>query len=493
MRAPKFQVHVGDSIDFLRGLPDESVHAVVTDPPYGLSKHRQADVVACLQAWLAGQSYAPDGKTGFMGRAWDAWVPGPEVWREALRVLKPGGYALVFAGTRSMDLMSIALRLAGFELRDAIGNAHDDEAGDIETDGAALLAWVHGQGFPKSRNVAAEIDRLQGVEPTVVAHGRPVKRLIPGATQNQSGSWIKDDGRIYVPRELAATSDEARAWEGFGTGLKPAWEPIIIARKPLTGSIGRNVVQHGCGALNIEACRVEVEDTAYERNCSGARGHAGTRTTDATGATMFRAGGGVPSGGRWPANVVHDGSAAVLAGFPSNAGAHDMVRTRKSDKFRSTYGRFQGTQDAPGPFHGDGRGSAARFFFCPKTKRVDRHEGVGDPGPQFRHGATLRDVERRLSIGERRGNFHPTVKPTPLMRWLVRLVTPPGGTVVDMFAGSGSTGKAALLEGFNFLGGEADPSHVDIARARCAAALEAYAAEVAAESAAEPEQRELFG
>ncbi|NNA39250.1 site-specific DNA-methyltransferase [Pseudomonas lundensis] len=311
----------------MRSMPDSSVESIVTDPPYGMS---------------------------FMGKKWDYAVPGVEVWAECLRVLKPGGHLLAFAGARTQHRMAVRIEDAGFEIRD-------------------MIAWVYGSGFPKSHNLSG-------------------------------------------------------AHEGWGTALKPALEPITVARKPFPGTVAANVLAHGVGALNIDGCRVEVTDAL----------------------------------GRWPANLIHDGSPEVVALFPAQAGAAAPVHTRNADKFRNSFGAFAGNSDEAGStFHGDS-GSAARFFYCPKASRKDRNEGLTDPGPQFKRGTTLRQVENAVTTG----NNHPTVKPTDLMRYLCRLVTPMGGLVLDPFMGSGSTGKAASLEGFRFVGIELDPDYFAIAKAR---------------------------
>lgn len=214
-----FQVLEGDCLEVLKTMPDCSVDAVVTDPPYGLSQHTPEQVKDCLLAWCKGEVYQPKGK-GFMGKKWDAWVPGPEVWKEVLRVLKPGGHALVFAGTRSMDLMSMSLRLAGFELRDSIGHAYDDS--DSDSGAAPLLAWVHGQGFPKNLDIGKAIDKLHGAEREVVE----VVYNFPGEKRNCMAGDFSGDRKITAP----ATPD-AEKWDGFGTALKPSFEPLILAQK----------------------------------------------------------------------------------------------------------------------------------------------------------------------------------------------------------------------------------------------------------------------
>lgn len=258
--------------------------------------------------------------------------------------------------------------------------------------------------------------------------------------------------------------------DGWGPALKPGHEPICMARKPFRGSIAANRAEHGTGALNIDACRIPVLDEAYARNHSGDRGHAGTRDPEAEGATNIRAGGGSASdAGRFPANVLHDGSWEVLEGFPTQAGAASRVRgDEPSSVTNGIFGKFNGRTE--GQFYGD-QGSAARFFYCAKASNRDRDEGCEQlpPAPagmaSENSGQHITRRDEGYEVAQR-ANVHPTVKPTDLMRWLVRLVTPTGGVVFDPFTGSGSTGKAAILEGFRFIGAELTPEYVPIARAR---------------------------
>jgi site-specific DNA-methyltransferase (adenine-specific) len=426
----RLDLHHGDSLTVLQGLPDDSMDAVVTDPPYGLSEHKPSEVADCLRAWLDGKPYAPSaGKVGFMGQAWDAWVPGPELWREVLRVLKPGGHALVFAGTRSMDLMSMALRLSGFELRDSIGYAHDEG-------GAPLLAWVHAQGFPKSRDISKAIDRsLRGTSGT----------------------------------------DAAKQWEGWGTALKPAFEPIVICRKPLAEkTVADNVLRYGTGAIRINACRVPV-DSGVDAGQLRTMQRGGRATEDGYGMGATPDAPVVRSDGRFPANFVHDGSGAVLSHFPESAGQLASVTRRNADTTRVTYAAFKGTEGGAAK-RGDA-GSAARFFYCAKPSRAEKDAGLAHFDEQItdvlgRHRSRrMATVVRPDGAAPARGrNTHPTVKPVALCRYLCRLVTPPGGTVLDPFMGSGTTGVAALQEGFGFIGIDDDSEFVAIARARCAQA-----------------------
>lgn len=369
-------VHVGCCRDVLGVLfDDDHFDAVVTDPPYGLSRAPNAEEV--LRHWLAHDDYRHDGG-GFMGHSWDSFVPGPAIWREVFRVLKPGGHALVFAGTRTVDLMGIALRLAGFEIRDSV-------------------AWIYGTGFPKSAKI----------------EGAP----------------------------------------GWGSGLKPAFEPVIVARKPLAGTLSQNFARFGVGGLNVEACRVPLADAADA--ATFAENHAVTERLPAdragtdlglhAGGWKQRVGAAVVPPGRFPANLIHDGSDEVVAAFPEAPGALSAVKGTEPGAHGFTGavglgGGFAGRKAETVP-RGD-KGSAARFFYSAKASKADR-------GP---------------------GNVHPTVKPTELMRYLCRLVTPPGGLVLDPFTGSGSTGKAAILEGFDFVGIERSPEYAETARARIDAA-----------------------
>ncbi|HCE6776633.1 TPA: site-specific DNA-methyltransferase [Pseudomonas aeruginosa] len=417
-----YTLHVGDCLQVLKTFPDNSFDSVVTDPPYGLS---------------------------FMGKRWDYDVPSVEIWAECLRVLKPGGHLLAFAGTRTQHRMALRIEDAGFEIRD-------------------MIAWVYGSGFPKSLDVSKAIA------------SRAVAAFIGPDGQS---AWCEECGEAHatVDMEYAIYCAEcaAREWQGWGTALKPALEPITVARKPLSGTVAANVLAHGAGALNIDGCRiagtVEGPGTTPKSSVAGARGSmAGAMDrVDYDG-----------SKGRWPANLIHDGSEEVVALFPADAGQAAPLATRNSDKTCNSYGAFAGSPDAHFSPH-DAGGSAARFFYCAKASRKDRNEGCEHMERKPLHwtsGSQNPGSFQSDGTDKTSQNNHPTVKPTDLMAYLVRLVTPPGGKVLDPFTGSGSTGKAAVREGFEFVGIEREPPYLAIAEARIAHELERVTA--AAEEAA---------
>ena len=405
----------------MQTMPDNSVDAIITDPPYEL---------------------------GFMGKSWDSSGIAYDVtvWQECLRVLKPGGHLLAFGGSRTYHRLACAIEDAGFQIRDQI-------------------MWVYGSGFPKSLNISKAIDKAVGAEREETGLPNGMNSCL-----GVSACKCQTDGLKYSPTKHPAhslpTTAEAKEWDGWGTALKPAHEPIVLARKPLDGTVANNVLTHGTGSINIDGCRV---GRAY-----GDDSFAGNRTANfATQETMS---GGNGSGGwsqndmgRFPANFIHDGSDEVLELFPqSNGGAFP----KKSNV--PTGRHYEGGWGAVnnGSRTEMGEGSAARFFYCAKANKKDRNEGLdGFETKEKRYmatangtGETSKGMDRFTT--EPVANHHPTVKPTDLMRYLCRLVTPPNGTILDPFTGSGSTGKAATLEGFNFIGIEQSAEYVEIANAR---------------------------
>jgi DNA modification methylase len=419
-------LHHGDCLDVLRTMPDNSVDSIVTDPPYGLS---------------------------FMGKKWDYDVPSEDIWRECLRVLKPGGHLLAFAGTRTQHRMAVRIEDAGFEIRD-------------------MIAWVYGSGFPKSLDVSKAIDKAAGAEREVVgqyASFRPNDH----ADTKYSGN-LHTNGAITAPATLPA-----RQWQGWGTALKPALEPITVARKPLgEKTVAANVLTHGTGALNIDGCRVGTETIQTNRYTPG---------RDMTSFHGSQAGNEYASSthaGRWPANLIHDGSDEVAGLFPVTSSGANKEGSTQGRGVNGVYGDYAGFA---GKEYAANTGSAARFFYCAKTSKKDRDEGC-EHLPEHQEGLQLPrgkcpDCGTWKNSGElkckcggewemtsnpppKARNNHPTVKPTALMRYLCRLVTPPEGIVLDPFMGSGSTGKAAMLEGFQFIGIERDADYLEIAKAR---------------------------
>jgi site-specific DNA-methyltransferase (adenine-specific) len=381
--AGNVKVYHGDALAALRTLPDSSIDAVVTDPPYGLAHHKPAAVITALTAWVNGdRERVPDGH-GFMGRKWDAFVPPPAVWDECLRVLKPGGHLLCFAGTRTVDLMGLSIRLAGFEIRDSIGNA--------------MMAWVHGQGFPKGKNQ-----------------------------------------------------------------LKPAWEPILLCRKPLVGMMAANVLEHGTGGINVDACRVNYQSES-DRASARPQGTPTSRAGALAGKEQVKQcviqSGGDPASSTTAATTVLSTTSTEK---PESAALAMSTRTtfhptEAAGRWPTNVVLSHGPECQPG---------------CP-VDELDAQSGTLTSGPSKRGGASrffpTFKYQAKAPTKERPkidGKSHCTVKPLALMRWLVKLVTPPGGTVLDPFAGSGTTGQAAELEGFSAILVEDDAHSVELIRKR---------------------------
>lgn len=386
-----------DSLTHLKTLPDNSVDAVVTDPPYGLGDCSPSVVSEAISAWVSGREWKPKGK-GFMGKSWDAFVPPPELWREVIRVLKPGGHALIFAGSRTVDLMGISVRLAGFEVRD-------------------MLHWIYGSGFPKSLDVSKAIDKRAGAERKVIGEVKAMGngRKIKGKKQiGAAMSGLNLEYETTMIQYTAPATDQAKQWEGWGTALKPAHEPVLLCRKPLEGAVVDNVERWGVGGLNVDGCRVGDESTITTHSAPFMWGSESKTEFYQTGSDA----------GRWPANILLDPEAASLLDLQAGL-------------------------------------EASRFFYCAKAGREEKEAGLEGFSPSPSHGkAPLHAADNK------RANIHPTVKPLAVMRWLCRLITPPNGLILDPFNGSGSTGCAAVSEGFNYLGIELDPEYCKISQAR---------------------------
>lgn len=426
-------------------IADNSIDAIVTDPPYGLSKQPKMEEV--LKHWLAGDDYNATG-SGFMGKTWDSFVPGPSIWKEAYRCLKPGAWAVVFAGSRTQDLMALSLRLAGFEIMDT-------------------GMWLYGSGFPKSLDISKAIDKSLGVKGS--------KGEVTGKSGKErscmDGDFNGGEYHAYIPG-----SDQAKQWEGWGTALKPAYEPFILARKPLDGTYANNVLKHGVGGLNIDGCRIQRSDN--DRTEYGVNGDELSHAVDEN-ASCYGGRSRVSytpnTAGRFPANVIHDGSDCITELLPKTGPSKRSNRGigLTDDDFK-VYGKGNGNFNSVRG-HVDAGGSVARFFYCAKASKKDRDEGLEDlsvtPAGEMTGGREEGSDglnSPRAGAGRTTGarNIHPTVKPTDLMRYLCKLVTPPEGLILDPFSGSGSTGKAAVLEGFNFIGFEMDEKYCEIANTR---------------------------
>jgi DNA modification methylase len=425
-----YTIHIGNNLDILPTLPDNSVDSIVTDPPYEL---------------------------GFMGKKWDnsRIAYSVELWTQCLRVLKPGGHLLSFGGTRTWHRVAVAIEDAGFEVRDSI-------------------AWMYGSGFPKSLDVSKAIDKAAGAEREVVANNRYAgRRIEPSGPKNGDNTY----GQFGIPGGITApATPEAKQWEGWGTALKPAFEPIVVARKPLIGTVAENVLTHGTGGLNIDGSRIGTTVETWPKSRAWGAGYVpgGDRSKDQTELT-----GQVPNG-RWPANVILDEYTAELLDEQSGISKSTSGQKQTPKQDTNSFGNYAGNFGIVG--HND-TGGASRFFYVAKASKRDRNEGLEDLEPQ-RHS----DRQNAEGVGgdnprnrtnEAKQNFHPTVKPTDLMRYLIKLVTPPGGTVLDPFTGSGSTGKAAILEGFTFIGCELTEDYIPIIEGRLKHA-EALAAEAEA-------------
>lgn len=396
LKIKRFTLIQGDAIKELRRLATGSVDSIVTDPPYEL---------------------------GFMGKGWDrsGIANNVELWKQAFRVLKNGGHLLAFGGTRTYHRMVCAIEDAGFDIRDQIG-------------------WVYGSGFPKSLDVSKAIDKEAGAGREVVGTklGRPGMAK-DGRNQSFDSSVNTYGGGGVLSSDITApATDAARQWQGWGTALKPAWEPICMARKPLVGTIAANVQKHGVGALNIDGCRIGSEVVNSNHTAMLSFKGKNARPWHAEHENTMH-----EHIGRWPANIIHDGSDEVLGMFPQAQGQLAAITGDEptANGFSGTVYGYGGKARRAIALPREDTGSAARFFYCAKADNSDRNEW-------------------------RVNNTHPTVKPTALMRWLCRLVTPKGGTVLDPFMGSGSTGKAAMKDGFRFIGIEKEQEYFLIAEER---------------------------
>jgi DNA modification methylase len=406
----------GDCRDVMRDLPDDSVDSVVTDPPYDLTANKRGGSGEASVTLANPYGRARIG--GFMGKEWDATGVAFEIetWAEALRVLKPGGHLLAFGGTRTWHRLAVAIEDAGFEVRDSV-------------------AWMYGSGFPKSLDVSKAIDKADGRSGARSPNSGGYK----GGTSFGAGpaSWRTDN---YIPSEQhEPKSEQAKTWQGWGTALKPAHEPIVVARKPLIGTVAENVQTHGTGALNIDGCRIEASDQAVlDAAVARMAGNEVKGDLNFAGKASIKPN---SAQGRWPANVILDESQAAELDKQSGVTSYNPPATWKNGTGTSegwgTVGKAEPGETRTG--FGD-RGGASRFFYVAKANKKER--------PNVN------------------GIAHPTVKPMTLMRYLVRLVTPPGGTVLEPFAGSGTTIEACVIEGFNCIAIEREADYLPLIQAR---------------------------
>ncbi len=518
------KIHNENCLATMERMQGDSIDSIICDPPYGLGK--EPDALEMLRAWVDGETKTVNG-SGFMGKKWDAFVPQPEIWKAAFRVLKPGGYLLSFFGTRTYDWGVMSIRLGGFEIRDSV-------------------AWIYGSGFPKNRDIGKAIDqcnaendrelrftswmRQTGLtakqlndatdsfmgshyltdkeQPAIPTKElwqkiRPLCKNIPvwvdklvdriEAEREVIGKEIRPNGRQFAEgmsgfargeiKITAPSTKQAKQWHGWGTALKPAMELIVVARKPLSEkTVAKNVLKWGTGGINIEECRVEAseEDNEFDIKRAGYKDgvdHISKQNTDLRFNAHFTT---IPetnqnlshiNKGRWPANVILDGSEEVRRGFPDRDGELHNKKTTGNSHF------VPGLEKSKRGYSFKDTGSASRFFYNAKCSKMDREEGLG-VFPLKERTTQGRDIVKYIDRRDGKGvvpvngqirprsNDHPCVKPTNLMKYLCTLTTQPGGVIYDPFMGSGSTGKAALLEKFRFIGSEINQEDCEIAKAR---------------------------
>lgn len=422
----------GDNIAELKKLPDNYADSILTDAPYGLGKEPDATLV--LRDWVEKGYHEIKAKGGFMGKSWDAFVPQPLFWKEVFRVLKPGGHVLCFFGTRTYDWGVMAIRLAGFEIRDCI-------------------QWIYGSGFPKSMDVSKAADKAAGVERDVIGQNLDIVNKQAADLRRGSrkivdslnaGAPERNNGFKTVTANITApTSDLAKQWDGWGTALKPANEPIVLARKPLIGTVVENILKHGVGGINIDGCRIASDEEIknHSRGCDSAKSKG--KYGDSRGQETHQTSG--QKLGRFPANIILDAEAGKA--LDEQTGILKLGAMTKSYEYKNNGFSLGKPTGATKQMHEGNEGGASRFFYCAKASQGERNKGM--------------EADMK--------NTHPTVKPVSLIVYLVKLITPPGGLCIDPFNGSGATGIACKMENMNYIGIDNDEEYCKISEARMAA------------------------
>ena len=534
------KIHTGNNLESLKSYPDNYFDAIVTDPPYGLGK--EPDATEMLKAWIE-TGYLEVKGSGFMGKEWDAFVPQPIFWKEVFRVLKHGGHVLSFFGTRTYDWGVMSMRLAGFEIRDQI-------------------AWCYGSGFPKSHNISKAIDKMYGAEREIV--GEKIRGDIEKAKQNGSG-YLSDPANKNNEKQFGygtelitkASTEEAKQWDGWGSALKPAIEPIVLARKPLEKglSIAENVLKWGTGAINIDGCRINTNDDLAKnyksvRKSDDEMGERGYKMGFRQGKDSIAEATESTSLGRFPANIIlthHPececiGTKKVKGSncSPEDIGKGDgenmfgikgkITASHTDENGEETVEDWDCHEDCPikimdeqsgftqsqKSMRGEGgggdkvqqlnyrkntlrghsdKGGASRFFYVAKASKAERNKGLEHFEEKRMEGRDQGQDERSVAFKARptpMANIHPTVKPIKLMQYLVRLITPPNGIVLDPFMGSGTTGVACKLEGFDFVGMEQDAEYSKIAQARIENYVEEKEKKKLKEGGSESNQTSIF-
>jgi DNA modification methylase len=423
----KIELYNSECLEKLKELGDNSVDAIVTDPPYGLS---------------------------FMGKKWDYDVPSIEIWQECLRVLKPGGHMLAFSSSRTYHRMAVRVEDAGFEIRDQ-------------------LMWIYGSGFPKSHNISKAIDATINTGKSSPSY---INKSEMSKTDGEVVQVLQPNNGILGNKKLVTktinaslNADKAKEWKGWGTALKPAHEPIVMARKPLEGTVANNVLKWGTGGINIDACRIGTEIISTHNAPKGTfAGGEPERGSDTSSYTEHE--------GRFPANIILDEEAGVILDEQTGVSKSQKRSSKHNKKTEHTNTFTPPKSDYRNDNTYEDEGGASRFFYCPKVSSKERNAGCDDLEKKDKAGKDFRPNHKvKAELGEdgnpfgrwgKIANNHPTVKPIALMEYLIKLVSKEEATILDPFMGSGSTGIAAKKLNRAFVGIEMDEGYYTIASKR---------------------------